>query len=66
MDRERGKARLPKKVFDKPPAAGHGDVEAGLKAAEVGVEETYITLFTPLHASQSSLSGVATMIALAP
>jgi xanthine dehydrogenase YagR molybdenum-binding subunit len=43
MNKERGKARAPKKVFEKPADSSRGDVQAGLAAAEVRVEETYNT-----------------------
>src|SRR5256714_8165116 len=41
MNRERGKARLPKQVSGKPADVVRGDVEAGLKSADVRVEEIY-------------------------
>lgn len=43
LDKERSNAREPKKVFDKPADVTRGDVQAGLSAAEVRVEETYLT-----------------------
>src|SRR5438067_3182495 len=43
MNREREKARKPKQVAGKPADVTRGDVQAGLNAAEVKVEETYRT-----------------------
>jgi xanthine dehydrogenase YagR molybdenum-binding subunit len=43
MNREREKARKPKQVAGKPADVTRGDVQAGLAAAEVKVEETYRT-----------------------
>src|SRR3989440_7970637 len=43
INRERGKARPPRQVSGKPPDVKRGDVEAGLSAADVRVDETYRT-----------------------
>jgi xanthine dehydrogenase YagR molybdenum-binding subunit len=44
LDRERGKAYVPKeKVAGKPADTQRGDVDAGLRAADVRVDETYRT-----------------------
>jgi xanthine dehydrogenase YagR molybdenum-binding subunit len=43
MNRERDKARKPKQVAGKAADVTRGDVDAGLAAAEVKVEETYYT-----------------------
>jgi xanthine dehydrogenase YagR molybdenum-binding subunit len=44
LDKERGKAYVPKqKVAGKPADTLRGDVEAGLRAADVRVDETYRT-----------------------